>query len=582
MIGNLLGPAELEPAVRERIADAAAAYPLFVEEIVRHLTETGALVRDGDRWVAASDLSDLATPPSITALLSARLDRLEPAERDVVERASVIGRDFLGAEVEAISPAGSTGGVQRLLASAVTKDLIRGRHTTGDDAYSFPHMLLRDVAYDGIRKSTRADLHARYASWLEERGGLRIDPYEEIVAYHLEQAYRYRAELGPIGEAEERLAIRAGTMPRRPGGERSLAAISCQRQTPRKGGDVAAPDDPDRLAMLPTWPTACSRPETGPRRVGLRRAAREGAPDPDPALEARARMDRYTWQLVTDPGLRRGSVSGGSSRMRSTSSSARTAPNISRRVWRRWASCTSSSPGTSPRCSSRRAGTPARRRGSPAAATSADIIAQALVVGSTPCDVALARLETLLGDFADEPMVRAAIGLRAALVLAMLERFSGTRASKRAPPRRCSRSVAVALVGRGGRVTGLIEWWDGDVYAAERSIRTGAPIVRRSGEADAALVAGRPGADLVLDSSAATPRHTDGPEHRQETLPHSRWNRRSGGIVRWRRRRRSGGSPARQGAFPRARPSASRRRDFLSARATRSWTWRTCCCPTSG
>ena len=497
MIGNLLAPAELEPAVRERIAEVAAAYPLFVEEIVRHLTDTGALVRDGDRWVAASDLSDLTTPPSISVLLSARLDRLEPAERDVVERASVIGRDFLGAEVEAISPAGSTGDVQRLLGSAVTKDLIRRRHTTGDDAYSFPHMLLRDVAYDGIRKSKRADLHERYASWLEERAGLRMDPYEEIVAYHLEQAYRYRAELGPVGEAEERLAIRAGTHASA-AGRRAVARgdISASVKLLGKAATLLPSDDPDRLAMLPHLADSLFQAGEQDRAESVYDEMVETARRThDSALDARARMDRYTWQLVTDPastsgvGLQR-VVEDALNEFERTDNAEDLAAGLEALgIMHRLV--------TGDSIAMLQAGERGLKLGdlaSPAAASSADIVAQALFIGSTPCAVALGTLETLLEDFEDEPMVRATIELRTALLLAMLDRSTEARERAAASSDVFEELSQPRWSAEAANVTGLIDWWDGDVDAAERSMRTAYRSFEQRGESDAALLAG----DLAL------------------------------------------------------------------------------------
>ncbi len=497
MIGNLLGTAKLEPAVRERIVEIAAGYPLFVEEIVRHLIDNGSLVREGDRWVAASDLSDLTTPPSISALLSARLDRLAPAEREIVERASVIGKDFLTSEVEAISPQGSEGEVRRHLDSVANRELTRRRPSTGTDGYSFRHLLLCDVAYDGIRKATRAELHERYATWLEGRATPRIEPYQEIVAYHLEQAFRYRAELGPVDEAVERLAIRAGTHAAAAG--RRAVARGDMPATVKLLGKAAAllpSDDPDRLALLPHLADSLIQVGEQDRAASVHDEMLEGAlRTHDPALEARARMDRYTWQLVTDPvstsgvGLRRVVEDALTEFERSASEEHLAAGLEALGIMHRLV--------TGDIAAMLDAGERGLRLGdarSSAAATSADIIAQALVVGSTPCDVALARLETLLGDFADEPMVRAAVGLRAALVLAMLERFGEARDQAAASSEVFEELSQPRWSAEAAYAIGLIDWWEGDASAAERAMRASRGSFERRGEADAALVA----ADLAL------------------------------------------------------------------------------------
>ena len=75
----------------------------------------------------------------------------------------------------------------------------------GEDAFRFRHLLIRDAAYDALPKSTRAELHERFADWLEERGADLVE-LDEILGYHLEQAYGYRVELGPAGAAAVALA----------------------------------------------------------------------------------------------------------------------------------------------------------------------------------------------------------------------------------------------------------------------------------------------------------------------------------------------------------------------------------------
>src|SRR5207249_11435131 len=76
----------------------------------------------------------------------------------------------------------------------------------------FRHQLIRDAAYEAVPKGERAELHRRFAEWLEGAAGERAQEYEEFVGYHLEQAYRYRSELGPTGEADLEVARRAGSL----------------------------------------------------------------------------------------------------------------------------------------------------------------------------------------------------------------------------------------------------------------------------------------------------------------------------------------------------------------------------------
>ena len=194
LIDALLAGEALDDDVRARILTAADGNPLFVEEMLALIRERG----DGE----------VEVPPSIQALLSARLDQLDPAERGVLERGAVEGKVFHRGAVQALAP-GEPEVPARLLA-LVRKELVRPDRTQlpGDDAYRFRHLLIRDTAYEALPKATRAELHARFADWLEARGADLVE-IDEILGYHLEQAYRYRTALGPPDARAEQLAARA-------------------------------------------------------------------------------------------------------------------------------------------------------------------------------------------------------------------------------------------------------------------------------------------------------------------------------------------------------------------------------------
>jgi class 3 adenylate cyclase/tetratricopeptide (TPR) repeat protein len=178
--------------LRERILQVAEGNPLFLEEML-------ALVRD-------SGGAEVEVPATIHALLAARLDQLDPDERSVLERGSVEGRTFHRGAVAALSD--SDGSIDQRLVALVRKELVRPDRTqlTGDDAYRFRHLLIRDAAYEALPKATRADLHRRFAAWLEQHGQDLVE-LEEILGYHLEQAALYLAELG---RDEPALALAAG------------------------------------------------------------------------------------------------------------------------------------------------------------------------------------------------------------------------------------------------------------------------------------------------------------------------------------------------------------------------------------
>jgi class 3 adenylate cyclase/tetratricopeptide (TPR) repeat protein len=253
LIDNLLGRAPLEEEVRARIRHVAEGNPLFVEEILRMLVDHGLLRRDDGRWTAAGDLSQITIPPTINALLSARLERLSREERAVIQRASVVGKVFWWSAVSELSPAPEQAAVGRHLQALVRRELVRPDRSrfTGEDAFRFSHILIRDAAYAETTKEARADLHERFAGWLERRAADRLIEAEEVAGYHLEQAYRYRAELGLDGEALPRLAARAAEL-LTSAGDRALARVDIHAAITllSRATSLMQPGDPNRVEVL--------------------------------------------------------------------------------------------------------------------------------------------------------------------------------------------------------------------------------------------------------------------------------------------------------------------------------------------
>jgi DNA-binding SARP family transcriptional activator len=181
--------------VRLRVVGAAEGNALFVEQLLAYVVET-----DEPAMLEA-------LPPTIEALLASRLDRLETEERSLLERAAVIGREFTRAAVIHLSPPDQLAAIDPALRALDRKGLILAQRAPAqaDDHFRFHHALVRDVAYAGITKELRSDLHERHAAWLETHHGAG-----EIVGYHLERAYRYGVELRPRDERLPALATRAG------------------------------------------------------------------------------------------------------------------------------------------------------------------------------------------------------------------------------------------------------------------------------------------------------------------------------------------------------------------------------------
>ncbi|HJQ73713.1 MAG TPA: adenylate/guanylate cyclase domain-containing protein [Gaiellaceae bacterium] len=185
----LVGEA-LPGPVRERIVRASGGNPLF-------LTEMLALADEG---------ADVEVPATLRALLAARLDQLDEPERRVLERGAVEGELFHRGTVQALAPEEIE--VTPRLAALVRRDLIRPDRPVlpQEDAYRFRHLLIRDAAYDALPKVTRADLHRRFAEWLEEHGQDLVE-LDEILGYHLEQAARY---LDDLGRPDPQITLAAG------------------------------------------------------------------------------------------------------------------------------------------------------------------------------------------------------------------------------------------------------------------------------------------------------------------------------------------------------------------------------------
>jgi class 3 adenylate cyclase/tetratricopeptide (TPR) repeat protein len=208
LVEQLLGQAMLAEAARRHIVETADGNPLFVEELLGMLIDDGLLVRSDGGWAPTTDLSVVPVPTSIATLLSARMEQLDHEERAVVGRASVIGQTFYRDAVAELSAGADPQAVGQRLGALVRRELVRPATSdvAGQEAFRFRHVLLRDAAYTGLPKALRAELHERFAGWLERTAGERLREHPELLAYHLEQAYRLRTELGPLDDRGRALA----------------------------------------------------------------------------------------------------------------------------------------------------------------------------------------------------------------------------------------------------------------------------------------------------------------------------------------------------------------------------------------
>ena len=269
------------------------------------------MLKEG-RWVATSDLSDVPVPPTISALLAARLDRLPAGERRLLDLASVMGQIFYPAAIRSLAGEGQDIGPE--LGALVRRQFIRQERSdlAETDAMAFRHLLIRDAAYEAVPKSARAEWHERFAAWLDGASG-SLSEQDEIVGYHLEQAYRYRLELGAAGERERQLADAAGRRLATAGEQaaaRSDHAAATNLLT--RACALLAPDDPLRLSILPDL--GSEHIEAGDWEGGraiLDEAAERAAAAEDERLRMHAVIMRWlAWPKVTTSPSRRNPTPG--------------------------------------------------------------------------------------------------------------------------------------------------------------------------------------------------------------------------------------------------------------------------------
>jgi len=302
LIRNLLGVGNLEPATGRHLIRATEGNPLFIEEMLRMLIDEGLVRRGEAGWSIVGDVSSLPAPPTIQALLSARLERLQPEELAAIERASVVGKVFSWGAVAALTPEPDRPRVGRHLQALVRKELVLPDTDVmdGEDTFRFRHLMIRDAAYEAIPKEVRADLHELFASWIEGREG---EEFDEILGHHLERAYRWRTEIAPPDDRARALAERA-VQQLASAGRRAFArgdVPATVRLLPRAVG-LLPQDHPTRPGLLADYGQALmEHGELERADEVLTEAARTAAAVGDRSAEASARLTRLLVRLSTHP-----------------------------------------------------------------------------------------------------------------------------------------------------------------------------------------------------------------------------------------------------------------------------------------
>ena len=291
MIDRLLGQSELSVETRERVIAAAEGNPLYVEQIVSMVKERGG---DGE----------IVVPPTIHALLAARLDNLTREERAVVEPASVIGLVFAEAAIEELVPDPLRPTVPAHLTDLDRKQFVHPLVGDEDPLFRFHHILVRDAAYASLLKRARASLHERFVAWAErvnaERG--RETEFEEILAYHLEQAVHYRSELGPLDE-QGRLVAERAVAKLTSAGRRAFARgdLPAAASLLRRATAMLRPDDPVRIRLGTELGEALYEGgDFSEAAAILDRSCEDATRLGETALSARARLTRLLLSIAAE------------------------------------------------------------------------------------------------------------------------------------------------------------------------------------------------------------------------------------------------------------------------------------------
>jgi class 3 adenylate cyclase/tetratricopeptide (TPR) repeat protein len=469
LLDALGGGTALPPEARARVAQAAEGNPLFVEQMVAML-------------VSEESDAPVTIPPSIQALLGERLDRLEPGERSVVERAAVIGREFWGrAVIDLLAPEERDSAVSLLL-SLVRKGLIRPDRSTfgGEDAFRFRHALIRDAAYEGVPKGVRAELHERVALWLGQGAGKGALELEEITGYHLEQAFRYREQLGPVDTRGRALADRAGTL-LGSAGRRAYARddTSAAINLLDRAVSLVNEGDPARLELV--------RELSGALWAVGELARAEALLDGLLAAAATAGDRRLEWYALLD---RAGWRAGGRAEDLLTVASE-AIPVFEElgdelglaRVFRRVATARRmlGQLDASALAADRAIGHARRAGSAQEESRSVDVLCIALLYGPVPAPRAIARCRELLAEARGNPLGEAAVLSSLAGLQAMQGAFEEARTSAaRARAIYDERALRLPIAGL-TQITGPAELLAGDPEAAERELRLGYEILVGAG-----------------------------------------------------------------------------------------------------
>lgn len=201
LIRQLLKVEDLPEWLWRIISGKSEGNPFYIEEILRMLIEDGVLAQRDGSWQATTDAVEARIPDTIQALMAARIDRLEPEEKRVLQEGAVVGRVFWEGALARLVPEIKGESLETNLKSLEIKELVTEQNDSqlpGEPEWSFNHILVRDVAYESIPRAKRVAKHIEVARWVENQATDRLEGFAEMLAYHWEQAALVDLEMGAL------------------------------------------------------------------------------------------------------------------------------------------------------------------------------------------------------------------------------------------------------------------------------------------------------------------------------------------------------------------------------------------------
>ena len=452
----------LDAMARTRIADAAEGNPLYLEQMSAMLAEGGP--------------AD-AIPPSIHALIAARLDRLPSHEREVLECAAVAGREFTRSALRRLSPEDDQAQVDASLLNLARRDLLAARPGR-EDAYRFRHVLIRDAAYAGMAKERRAQLHERFADWAANTPTGRFGDVDEIIGYHYEQAFRYREQLGPLDEPGRALSERGAEFLGR-AGRRAYARddMPAAINLLDRALALVTREDPARLELMRELSTSLWSLGEVARADALLNGLIEAATAAgDRRYELYGALQKMSWRYSRDEA---GSEELAAVAMEALAGFEEAGDDFGlAQAWRQLASTLHA------RCRFAEAADACERalehaRRADAAreeSRAADLLCMCLLHGPTPVPAAIARVGEMLAE-ATSPVLQANVMAALAELQAMRNSFDAARTLLEEAGRTYERlGLRLALVGL-RQVGGLVELLAREPIEAERVLREGFDLI---------------------------------------------------------------------------------------------------------